>query len=475
MFSVKYGLCNKYLNDLCENLTKQLGGFCVAIYEFLKKIVGEEQTQHIKNIFWKAPISDVHKEKLFYIMKGTFKSEAVNRRSKRKDLLTNYVSEILALQDFNNSFSIEYPQKPQITLKNNDPKLIAFYLLLYYPDPHNTQWWGRGSTEWTNVSKAVPQYLGHYQPRFPGELGFYDLRIMDNIHRQIELATFYGIYGFCFYYYWFDGERLLNLPFDNFVNDKSITFPFSICWVNESWTRQWGGASEAPLMIQNSSVSSYKEFIKSCTTLFKQPNYIRIDGKPILTIYRPMDIPKPEEVILYWREYVKQKTGLEIYLIASLGNAEEEAKWKEWLNVGFDACSEFSPGPYLDCMKNITPEKDFVCKTFLGTVLDYRDFVENKRYMGRLQGKIFRALSPMWDNTPRKKNKGLILDGATPKLYKKWLMDIINETKQNKVLDDNIIFINAWNEWAEGAYLEPDLKWKYEYLEATAEAIRDCR
>lgn len=447
----------------------------MAVYEMLKRMIGEKNTQHIKNIFWNLPIADNCKEKVFYTMKWALKSEVVSRRGKRGEWLINYVDDILALQDLNNSFSIEYPRESQITIKGDDPKLIAFYLPQYYPDPHNTRWWGRGSTEWTNVSKSFPQYLGHYQPRFPGELGFYDLRIMDNIHRQIELAEFYGVYGFCFYYYWFDGERLLDLPFDNFVNDESITFPFSICWVNETWTRQWGEASQTPLIIQNPNVDSYKEFIKSCIMLFKRQNYIKIKGKPILTIYKPMQIPQPEEVISYWREYVKKEIGMDLYLIASLENAEEEKKWQNLLNIGFDACSEFAPGPHLGYMKNITAEKKFVCNTFLGRVLDYKDFVENKKYMEMPKGKIFRAISPMWDNTPRRKNKGLILDGATPQLYKTWLTDIINETQQNNMLDDKFIFINAWNEWAEGAYLEPDLKWKYGYLEATAMAIRDCR
>ncbi len=447
----------------------------MTVYEHLKKLIGEKKIDNLKDSFWNLPLSEQRKEKLYYILKESFKSDAIERKGQRNGLLEEYINQVLILQDLTNTFSIQYPREPQIQLEHDDPKLIAFYLPQYYPDPHNTKWWGRGSTEWTNVSKSMPQYLGHYQPRFPGELGFYDLRVMDNIYRQIELAKFYGVYGFCFYFYWFDGERLLDLPLNEFVNDETIDFPFSICWVNESWTRQWSGASEVPLLIQNPSEESYRAFIKACADLFTHSNYIKINGRPILTIYRPMRIPNAGKVIQYWRNYVKERTGLELYLIASLGTPEEANKSQKYIDEGFDACSEFAPGSYLDSLENVTQNKEFVCEVFQGKIYDYKEFVESKRYLRHSNKKIFSAVMPMWDNTPRKKNKGIILDGSTPDLYKQWLIDIIKETKENNIIDDRMIFINAWNEWAEGAYLEPDLKWKYEYLEATADAIRCSR
>lgn len=423
----------------------------------------------IEQKFWNFPImNEKQKETLFYFVRGILKG-----KQNKSCNVNEYIKQILEIQNYNNDFSINYPQKRNIFLNKTDPKLLAYYLPQYYPNEYNNKWWGKGATEWTNVSKAVPQYLGQYQPRLPGELGFYDLRIQDNIYRQIELAQIYGIYGFCFYYYWFDGVRLLDLPFENFVNDENINFPFCICWVNADWRKQWSSNSKAVLMKMNNSVESYKKFIETSCEIFDKENYMEIEGKPILVIYKPLDIPNRQEVISYWRDYVFKTLNKELYIIAvdNDGNVIKNSR-----NIKeFDAFSEFAPGPQLKYMKEITDSKNFVCKTFYGNVYDYKDFVINKKYFRIKNDKLYRAITPMWDNTARKKNKGLILDGATPDLYKQWLKDIIIETKNNKNLDDNIIFINAWNEWAEGTYLEPDLKWKYGYLEATRDAIVETR
>ena len=388
-------------------------------------------------------------------------------------MIKEYITQILDGQKLDNTFSIDYPIKRKIKLTEKDPKLIAYYLPQYYPNRYNDEWWGKGTTEWTNVTKSVPQYLGQYQPRLPGELGFYDLRIQENLYRQIELAKIYGIYVFCFYYYWFDGVRLLDLPFDNFINDETIDFPFCISWINESWTKQWSGDSNLPLVEVVNTSESYKRFIESCYKLFEKDNYIKIDGKLVLLIYKPLDIPETEKVISYWRGYVKEKLGVDLYLIATVN---KPGILKDGFVVeGFDAISEFAPGPQLEYMKDITKQKEYICGSFYGRVYDYKKFVEGKAYFQVRASKLYRAISPMWDNTARKMNKGLILDGATPELYKDWLRDVIVETSNNKDLDDNFVFINAWNEWAEGTYLEPDLKWQYGYLEATKEAILEAR
>lgn len=429
--------------------------------------------EKIKDIYWGCPLlGEDTKQKIFYSVKGFVRGKSTGNSD--ANVLKAYIQEIMDNQDLDNSFSIDYPKGPSLSRTNDDPKLIAYYLPQFYPDKHNDEWWGKGSTEWTNVSKSVPQYLGQYQPRLPGELGFYDLRIQENIYRQIDLAKIFGIYGFCFYYYWFDGIRLLDLPFDNFVNDECIDFPFSICWVNESWTKQWSGSSNIPLMVQNDSVESYQNFIESCYRLFTKDNYIKIDGKPVLSVYKPLKIPKPKQILQYWRNFVKKKTGQEIYIVAVFGTSYDELD-NDFIDMGFNAVSEFAPGPHMKLMNKVNSNKKFICDEFYGSVYDYKEFVDRKKYFVKKADKLYRAISPMWDNTARKKNKGLVLDGATPELYKQWLTDIIVETKNNKTLDDKHIYINAWNEWAEGTYLEPDLKWKYGYLAATREAILEAR
>lgn len=425
-----------------------------------------------KQYYWNNKIlDDENKERFFYCIRDLFQNH--NKNNLNNNILENFIKDILENQNLNNSFSIDYPRKPLINLEFEDPKLIAYYLPQYYPNLYNNKWWGKGSTEWTNTTKAVPQYLGQYQPRLPGELGFYDLRIQENIYRQIDLAKYFGVYGFCFYFYWFSGLRLLELPFNNFINDNEINYPFCICWVNESWTKQWSGNSNQTLVEQSKTVESYKNFIHSCYEIFNKDNYIKISNKPILIIYKPQNIPDTKEVIEYWRKFVLNKTGKEIYIIATIGHCDEYEE--DYISKGFDALSEFSPGPHWGLMNNITHKKYFLCDNFYGNVYDYKEFVENKKYFIKNKKKLFRAICPMWDNTARKKNRGMILDGADPRLYKKWLIDIIVETREKKDLDDRLIFINAWNEWAEGAYLEPDLKWRYGYLEATKDAILEAR
>lgn len=438
-----------------------------------------ELKKALSRLFWdNTLLSDKTKFKLQKLKREIFGSSheqenIANNNSFAKD----FIKQVIESQYLDNSFSINYPKiEDAIKLQPTDPKLLAFYLPQYRPNKYNDLWWGKGTTEWTNVGKSVPQYLGHYQPRCPGELGYYDLRVKENIYRQIELARIFGIYGFCFYYYWFDGVRLLNEPIDDFVNDESITFPFCICWANENWSQQWNGTSNASLINQTKSEESYKNFIESCCNLFAKSNYIRIDDKPLLVIYRPDNMPTIKPVLDYWRQYIRQNLNTEIYISAVY------CKDIDLLKEGFDAINEFAPDQYIfgegSIAKNITNTKKYACECFLGNIYDYKDFVENKRYFEFNNKKTFRALCPMWDNTARKKQKPMIFDGSTPDLYKQWLKDLMIESRQrvsNKELDDNLIFINAWNEWAEGAYLEPDLYWKYGYLEATRDAILETR
>lgn len=385
-----------------------------------------------------------------------------------KEIKDAYIAQVLNLPDKSKKF-VPLTQA-SFERKNGDCKVIAYYLPQFYPFKENDEWWGKGTTEWNNVCRAVPQYVGHYQPRLPGELGFYDLRLRENIQRQIELAKLYGVYGFAYYYYWFDGKRLLDKPLDMLLNDKSLDMPFCLCWANENWTKRFDGTSQDVIMEQPNTIESYKEVIHDITRYLQDSRYIEVDGKKLLIIYRPSFIPDFEEVLDYWRSYtIKEGIG-ELYIMAIKENTAD----LDLLKLGFDSAGEFHPGTIYKYCKDITQYMPYIREDFGGQILDYRDIVENKKYFEYNLPKLYRAVMPMWDNTARRDNKGMIFEGATPELYKQWLKDVIIESK-NKDLDDSMVFINAWNEWGEGAYLEPDKRYGYAYLQATKEALEETR
>ena len=186
-------------------------------------------------------------------------------------------------------------KRPQNTGKLNadfsDIRLVAFYLTQFHPTPENDLWWGRGFTEWTNATKATPMFAGHNQPHLPTDLGFYDLRLRQTRHDQIEMAKSYGIGGFCYYYYWFSGKRMLQGPLDDMLADSKNDMPFCLCWANENWTRRWDAADHEILIAQRYRKNDDLEFIKSVEPFMKDKRYIRLNGKPVLLIYRPQHLP----------------------------------------------------------------------------------------------------------------------------------------------------------------------------------------
>jgi len=431
----------------------------------------KEMKQHIMNIFWHIPfLSDRSKEKIYYFMRKVILKEKNIVIDTDKKML-DYISQILLIPGTGKNNEVKAISEKPFNYKVTDPKLIAYYLPQFYPFQENDQWWGKGTTEWNNVSKAVPQFLGHYQPRLPGELGYYDLRLKENIKRQIELAKLYGIYAFCYYFYYFDGKRLLDEPLDLFLKSQDLDFKFCLCWANEDWTKRFDGVSGTIIMKQPKTFESYKNFIESLPKYLHDKRYLKVDGKNLLQIYRPSLIPECKKVIEYWRTYCN-KNGLgELYLVA----VKEEKCTVDFLALGFDAISEFNPGSNISDWNKITKTMNFACTDFCGHIFDYIDFVKNKRYFQAKNHKTYRAVVPMWDNTARRNNQGSVFHGSTPALYESWLIDIIKETEGRQDLDDKLIFLNAWNEWGEGAYLEPDRRYGYAYLQATRDAIEKNR
>ena len=348
---------------------------------------------------------------------------------------------------------------------NPATKLIAFYLPQFHPIPENNTWWGEGFTEWTNVKPAEPQFEGHYQPRIPGELGYYNLLDGKTQKRQVELAKNYGIGGFCFYMYWFGGKRLLEQPLDNYLRDQSLDLPFCVCWANENWSRRWDGLDQEILMSQNHSPEDDIAFIAEAAKYLRDARYIRVENKPLLLIYRPALFPDIRATTLRWRHWCQENGIGEIHLAYT--QSFESVDPKEY---GFDSAIEFPPNNA--CPPNLTSSMQPLNENFSGTVYDWRHYPARSENYPDVNYTLFRAVCPSWDNTARRKNKGTVFLNSSPAAYQRWLENALNDTARR--FDESskkLVFINAWNEWAEGAYLEPDQKHGYAFLEATRRAL----
>lgn len=342
------------------------------------------------------------------------------------------------------------------------PRLIAFFLTQFHPTPENDIWWGKGFTEWTNVTKAKSLFNGHDQPHLPADLGFYDLRLRTSRHDQIRMAKQFGIDGFCYHYYWFSGTRLLNQPLDDMLADPESDMPFCLCWANENWTRRWDAAEHEILIAQRYLPDDDLNFIKSLVPFFSDSRYIRIDGVPFLIVYRPQHLPDAKKTSAIWRDYCRSIGIGEIHLCAALTHGNED-----YSQFGFDSGVEFPPHN-LKC-RNIADQIPFH-EPFRGFVAKYQTIAQSyleRKYQHR---NVFRGVFPSWDNTPRTGNRAVIVLDSTPVNYEYWLTASIRKTVEDFPDQDRFVFINAWNEWAEGCYLEPDRKFQRQFLEATLRA-----
>ncbi len=348
-------------------------------------------------------------------------------------------------------------------------KNIAFYLTQYHENEENNRWWGKGFTEWTNVKRAKPMFKGHHQPRVPGELGYYDL-VEDNtiMTKQTELAREHGINGFCFYYYWFKGKRLLRKPLDLFIENKDIDFDYCICWANESWTRRWDGLEQEILMEQLHNEQTDVEFIYDVIPMFRDKRYIRIDGKPLLLIYRMELFPKPAETIERWRQMCRKEHIGEIHVSIVQSFAQVFPQ-----KYGADSATEFPPHK-VNMAPNVCVNGDVSDKApeFEGNLYSYAELVSNLSNIVMRDYELMQGSMLEWDNTARRKNNSNIFCEFCPEAFKFWNIKNRFYTRLYNYDKANCIFVNAWNEWAEGSYLEPDEKYGRAMLESISEVSK---
>ncbi|MDO9194748.1 MAG: glycoside hydrolase family 99-like domain-containing protein [Undibacterium sp.] len=381
--------------------------------------------------------------------------------------LKNYVATISDTSGYqpDDETAVYVPLLQAQPLANKPVKIICFYLPQFHSIPENDAWWGKDFTEWTNVRPAQAQFENHYQPHEPGELGYYNLLDTATQRRQIELAKLYGVEGFCFYFYWFGGKRLLETPIKNYLNDSTLDLPFCLCWANENWSRRWDGLDHEMLIAQQHSPEDDLAFIEHVAQYMRDARYIRIDGKPLLIVYRPGLLPHPKETVARWRTWCRESGMGEIYLAYT-----QSFESLDPAIYDFDAAIEFPPNNSAptDVTRQVAPlGEDFKC-----TIYDATVFTARSEHYTRPAYKLFRSVFPSWDNTARRKNKSTVFLNSSPSLYQRWLENAIRDTVRSQPNpDERLVFVNAWNEWAEGAHLEPDAKYGYAYLQSTRDAI----
>jgi 2-polyprenyl-3-methyl-5-hydroxy-6-metoxy-1,4-benzoquinol methylase len=348
-----------------------------------------------------------------------------------------------------------------------DIRLIAFLLPQYHPIPENDEWWGKGFTEWTNVAKAQPNFAGHYQPHRPADLGYYDLRLPEARQQQADLARAAGIHGFCYYHYWFGGHRLLERPLNDVLALGEPDFPFCICWANENWTRRWDGLESAVLMAQKHSDEDDAAFIRSLLPTLKDRRYIRINGRPLVIVYRMSLLPDPKRTANIWRSIAREAGLGELYL-AYVQSFDSWARNEKPSDFNFDAAVEFPPH---GCGVPSTVPVQGLDPAFKGAIYDYPLTAQQTLMKGLPSYPMFRGVMPSWDNTARKQHASHIFVNTSPDAYEEWLSQALRFTDTFAQGDERIVFINAWNEWGEGNHLEPDVKYGHAYLDATRRAL----
>lgn len=355
-------------------------------------------------------------------------------------------------------------------------KVIAFYLPQFHEVEENNKWWGEGFTEWTNVKKSKPLFKGHYQPREPLNDNYYNLLDKKTLQWQANLAKKYNVDGFCFYHYWFKGKRLLDKPAEILLSDKNIDLPFLFSWANEPWTRSWDGGHRDVLMPQEyGDEQDWLMHFNYLRPFFEDERYIKHDGKPIFVLYRSANFERCSDWISFWRQLAKNTIFKDIHFVTSLTSFENDTR-----NLGFDAALNFEP---MSTMAHGKLNAHAIQRKILSRIIKAANNIFGTNYVEHIQSyqdiwnkildkeynsKSYSGAFVDWDNSPRKKTKSLVMTGCTPALFQNNFEKIYQKSINSDV---PFLFINAWNEWAEGTYLEPDKKNGYKFLESISNVV----
>jgi len=369
-------------------------------------------------------------------------------------------------------------------------RLIAFYLPQFHPIPENDAWWGAGFTEWTNVAKAKPLFRRHKQPRLPADLGFYDLRVPETRQKQTELARNAGIEAFCYWHYWWGhGRRIIERPFEEVRDSLKPEFPFCLAWANQSWTGIWHGNPRSILIKQEYPGPADEELhFRWAQKAFDDPRYVRVDGKPLFVIFAPHDMPSTEAFCDHWRALAEKAgyPGLFLVAISNIYSAGID-RYHNPILKAFDAITQLVPQDYLETIAMATRRRDLRRRwkeLNLGrrlnqvkpkswrrpTRIPYRDFVEHALEDMPQEERFLPSVLPGWDNTPRSSHRGVVFEGETPELFRALLQKAVRHVSTYRP-EHRIVFLKAWNEWAEGNYVEPDALSGHAYLDVIRSVI----
>jgi lipopolysaccharide biosynthesis protein len=370
-------------------------------------------------------------------------------------------------------------QGKNVVTQLNDRKfpvrLIAFYLPQYHPIPENDEWWGRGFTEWTNAAKAKPLFRDHYQPHVPADLGFYDLRLPETRIAQAVMAREYGIEAFCYYHYWFAGQRLIERPFNEVLASGEPDFPFCLCWANQTWSGIWHGKPNRVLIEQTyPGMEDHRRHFETLLPAFCDRRYLKVDGKPLFMVNCSRDLPDSPRVLEFWRE-LATKAGLPgLFFVGehwqpdwdpkpygydaavTIGLWTWRYKWASWdqpVKKVREKVNQLSGRPRVYLYEKIIDH--LVTEPIPG--------IEN-----------YPCVIPNWDNTPRSGQNGLVLHNSTPELFRRHLRKTFDRVRDVS-REHRIVFVKSWNEWAEGNHLEPDLKFGLRYLEVLREELLEAQ